>query len=256
LTLHGKIANTAAHHVEVAVSDSGRGVLSISGEVDETMLFGPCLRLSSTLRTEAGSNRFTILDRVTNLSGQTGEFELLYHTNLGRPFLEKGARFVAPVKEMAPTNDRAAEDVDTWPVFQGPVPGYVEQCYFFELLGNEEGESLVLLKNATGDKGISLHFNRRQLPWFTIWKNTQAEADGYVTGLEPGTDFPNAKNFERSQGRVVELPPGASYETRLDVAVHDSHSAVDEIEKQVHSLSGTRRPTVHRKPIAKFSPVA
>lgn len=255
LTLHGKIANAAAHRVEVMVSDKGAGTLSVSGEVDETMLFGPCLRLSSTVQTEAGSNRFTILDRVTNLSGMTAEFELLYHTNLGRPFLEKGSEFLAPVKEVAPTNDRAAEDIDTWPVFEGPVAGYVEQCYFYELLGSEAGETLVLLKNAAGDKGISLHFNRRQLPWFTIWKNTQAEADGYVTGLEPGTDFPNAKSFERSQGRVVELPAGASYETRLDVAIHDSKGAVSEIEKQIKSLSGSHQPIVHRAPIAKFSPI-
>ena len=39
-----------------------------------------------------------------------------------------------------------------------------------------------------------------ELPCFTLWKNTAAEADGYVTGLEPGTNFPNLRSFERFVG--------------------------------------------------------
>ena len=54
------------------------------------------------LETAAGSNRLTIIDEITNLAGVPGELELLYHTNMGRPFLEPGARFVAPIVAVVP----------------------------------------------------------------------------------------------------------------------------------------------------------
>ena len=43
--------------------------------------------------------------------------------------------------------------------------------------------------------------------------------DGYVTGLEPGTNYPNPRPFEKARGRVVTLPPGGRYvvETILEV---------------------------------------
>ena len=52
---------------------------------------------------------------------------------------------------------------------------------------------------------MSVKFNKRQLPCFTIWKNRQAAIDGYVTGLEPATNYPNPKSFEKQQGRVVSV---------------------------------------------------
>ena len=45
LTLHGKIANLPAHYLEV-IADSKSGLVSIIGEVDESSLFLPGLRLS------------------------------------------------------------------------------------------------------------------------------------------------------------------------------------------------------------------
>ncbi len=144
LTLHGKIANIPAHSVEVAVSTEGNGLLSVSGTVDETMLFGPCLRLKTTYETVPGSNRLTIRDEVVNVAGRPMELELLYHTNLGKPFLESGARLVLPFREAAPRDPRAAEDVKTWQTYLGPTPGYAEQCYFADLIGNDQEKTVVL----------------------------------------------------------------------------------------------------------------
>ena len=98
LTLHGRVANLPAHRVTTGIADDGR--LWVRGEVDETALFGPCLRLDSTVSTNPGSNRLTILDTVTNLAGTTADFEVLYHTNIGSPLLEPGSRLVAPISSL------------------------------------------------------------------------------------------------------------------------------------------------------------
>jgi hypothetical protein len=256
LTLHGKIANTAAHRVEVAVSDIGAGTLSVTGTVDEAMLFGSCLRLTSRLETRAGSNRVTVIDRVTNLAGQPHEVELLYHTNIGRPFLEPNSRFHAPFRDMAPADARSAEDVDTWDTYLAPTTGYAEQCYFVELLADDRDQTLVLLENAAADKGVCLQFSRSELPCFTLWKNTQAEADGYVTGLEPGTSLPNHRSFERSSGRVVRLDAGESITARLDLTVHDSSEALGEVRRQIAELQKQATTSGHRQPRREWSPTA
>jgi hypothetical protein len=224
--------------------------------VDESVLFGPQLRLETALETEAGSSRLTISDAVTNAGGQPAEIEVLYHTNFGPPLLEAGSRFVAPVREVAPNNGRSAEGISAWQAFEGPQRGFIEQCYLMELFGDDAGETVVLLRNRAGDKGVSLGFNLEQLPHFTLWKNTQAEADGYVTGLEPGTSYPNLKTFERSQGRLITLQPGEVWEMRIELAVHDSVSAVSEVEERIASIQRGRKAEIHERPIAKYSPGA
>jgi hypothetical protein len=83
LTLHGRIANLPAHHVEVAVDASGPGTLSVTGIVDECTMFGPQLRLKSTVTTQVGANSFVIRDEITNLGASTAELQLLYHATRG-----------------------------------------------------------------------------------------------------------------------------------------------------------------------------
>lgn len=253
LTLHGKIANRPAHRVEVAAHDEGQGMLRVKGVVDEAMLFGPYLELSTTIETEAGSNWLTIRDEITNRGGQPAEVEVLYHTNLGPPILEQGAQFEAPIRELAPSNNRAAEGIRSWQVCQGPTAGYVEQCYFMELEADDNGETVALLRNHAADVGFSIALNRNQLPYFTLWKNTQAEADGYVIGMEPGTTFPNLKTFERRQGRLQSLAPGESCVAQITLAIHDSALQVAEVEERIKSIRGGSVASIHESPVAKYS---
>ena len=83
--------------------------------------------------------------------------QLLYHCNYGAPLLEEGASIVTPHKTVSPRDPRAEEGFDTFDQCLGPTPGYIEQCYFYELAGNSEGNTSVLLKNAEGNLGSSLH---------------------------------------------------------------------------------------------------
>ena len=63
------------------------------------------------------------------------------------------------------------------------------------MLNSFHGRTLATLYNAAADRGLTLRFNRNELPCFTLWKNTAALEDGYVTGLEPATNYPNFKTF-------------------------------------------------------------
>jgi hypothetical protein len=254
LTLHGKIANTPAHRVEVRVNASGNGLLTVRGEVDEASMFGPSLRLVTSYETTPDSNRLTIRDEVRNLSARPLELELFYHTNVGPPFLEAGAKLLLPIRQAAPRDPRAAEDAKTWQTYRGPTPDYAEQCYYAELIGDDQEQTVVLLRNAAGDRGISLEYGIRTLPCFTVWKCTQPEADGYVTGLEPATNFPNFKTFERSRGRVITLAPAQSHATQLVLSVHASAAEVAAVSKRIAELQNRAHAIVHERPLAAFSP--
>lgn len=253
-TLHGRIANIPAHFVEIAVDTDGAGTISVTGIVDEAMLFGPNLRMRSTISTVAGSNRFTIVDEITNRRSSAGELELLYHINTGKPFLEPGARCLAPIVAVAPRDAEAAAGIDHFDTYAAPTTGFVEQVFYYDLAADSAGATLALLRSAKGDKGLSVHFNKQQLPRFVLWKNTQAEADGCVTGLEPATNFPNVKSFEREQGRVIRLPAGATYTSRLELAVHSTVAAVAAIERQIADLQRGHAPQIFSEPREGWSP--
>jgi hypothetical protein len=228
----------------------------VTGAVEESALFCPSLRLETRIATRAGSNSLTVTDEITNLRGVDAELELLYHVNLGAPMLEGGAQLVAPSREVAPRDARAAEDMSTYRIYREPTPGYVEQVYWHDLAADSAGRTLAALRNGSGDAAVVLRFNKQDLPHFTQWKHTAATGDGYVTGLEPATNFPNPKTFERKQGRVVRLSPGNIYRATLTLEVLDSPEAVARMEKEVSALTGGTGPKIHEKPKAGWSDVA
>jgi len=253
LSLHGRIANQPAHHVEVRVNLDPPHELSIVGVVAEGGLFYPHLELTTTYTTIPGSNRLVIHDHVVNKAGEAGELQILYHCNLGQPLLEAGSRVVAPIREAAPLTPRAAEGMETLETYAGPHPGFAEQVYAYDLLADPSGKTLAMLFNAKADKGIVLRFNRKELPCFTVWKNTAALEDGYVTGLEPATNYPNFKTFERQQGRVVPLPPGGSWNATWSIDIHDTAQGVADTLKEVVLLQAQAKAVLHREPRAKYS---
>jgi galactose mutarotase-like enzyme len=138
-------------------------------------------------------------------------------------------------------------------VYGAPVPGFAEQAYYHVPIADGDGWSTAVLANSSNNAAFAVHFQTRQLPTFTIWKNTIAEDDGYVTGLEPGTCFPNFRSFERKHGRLPVLKPGQSYSSELILEVVDTESAVRQLHERVKLLQGPTEPLVHREPVAKFS---
>jgi hypothetical protein len=254
LTLHGRIANLPASQVEVRISPDPPFEISVTGQVHESSLFGPHLVLTATYTTVPGSNRLIIHDIVENRAAEPGEFQLLYHCNVGPPFLEGGSRVVMPIREMAPQTARAAEGIATFDTYAAPHPGFAEQVYCYHLLADEAGRTLAMLYNRTADRGLVLRINRNELPYFTVWKNTGAVEDGYVTGLEPATNFPNFKSFERQQGRVPVLQPGGRWECRWSIEVLDTATDVSRVLAEIVKIQAHERAVVHRMPQARFSP--
>lgn len=250
--LHGKIANLPAHKVEV-ILDGDSGEIAVRGTVDESRLFGNKLRMVTTLSTRVGEPSVTITDEITNLSGVPGELELLYHCNFGIPLVDQGASLRLPIRRLAPRDAAAAADMPNWNRYGAPGSA-MELCFFADLQADANGETQVLLRSAAGDRGVSLAFNKRQLPCFTLWKNPQAPADGYVTGLEPGINYPNRKSFEKERGRVAELAPGESRQFQVTISAHTDSASLAAAEQAIAAIQKTAAPEILSRPHPDWSP--
>ena len=252
--LHGRIANLPAHRVDIQ-TDSDLGEIRIVGEVDECRFLFHKLRLRTTVSTRVGEPEIRIQDEIVNLSEMPGTAQLLYHVNYGMPLLDKGARFVAPVQTVVPRDGRAAAGIATWDHYAAPEPGYAEQVYYLKLHSDAAGHTQTMLRNAAGTLGTTLQFNVRQLPCFSLWKNTSGIADGYVTGLEPATNYPNTRSFEESQNRVIHLPPQGSYAIDLGMTLHPDAASVKSAEQAIQQLQAGKPPQIFDHPQPGWSAV-
>ncbi|MEZ6114958.1 MAG: DUF4432 family protein, partial [Pirellulaceae bacterium] len=138
-----------------------------------------------------------------------------------------------------------------WSTYTEPTAGMAERVYFFEPLGDVTGNSLAMLKNAKGDRGAVVRFNTKQLPCFSQWKNETSLADGYVTGLEPGTNFPNPRSFEGQHGRFAKLGPASMVAMDLAIETMDQGGVVA-MEAEIETLQAKANPDVSAKPTADW----
>jgi hypothetical protein len=250
--LHGKIANRPAHKVEVAV-DGDSGEIRVTGTVNETRLFFNKLQLTTTYATRPGQPGMTLTDTITNISAEPSQLELLYHVNFGVPLLNPGSKAVLPVAKVAPRDATAVGNLAEWNTYGPETPGSSEAVFFFDLAADAQGQTQTLLRNAEGSRGVSLKFNKNQLPCFTLWKSRQAAIDGYVTGLEPAINFPNAKSFEQQKGRVVTLGPQESRSFEITMEAHADAAAVAAAEQAVARLQAGTTPEVLGRPEPEWS---
>ena len=250
--LHGRISNLPAHRVTIHVDDDPPHAITIEGQVIESRLFHTQIEMTTKITTVAGSRSITVRDEFTNLRDSPSDLQILYHWNFGQPLMQEGSRFIAPWKTVVPRDKAATEGLNHFDTYGPPCPGSAEMVYFFELIGGPDGNTLALLKDRSGESGVALRFSTRELPAFTLWKNQGGSREGYVTGLEPGSGYPNAKPFEAARKRVRSLAPGETATAEITLEVADSAEAVAAIEAEIATLRRNVTPTIHPKPIEPF----
>lgn len=255
LTLHGRIANLPATQVEAVIHPNhSNGALELRGTVEETTFFGHCYRLETSLRMELGDNRVRITDRITNLGARPAPLALLYHVNVGQPFLEKGAQVTVPSRDVVPRDNHSALQGADWNKYSEPVTGFPEEGYFCSSLANDDGWCTAYLANQAADAAFAVRFRTETLPWFTVWKNTMALEEGYVTGIEPGVNLPNFRAFERDHGRLPMLAPNETYPCDLELRVENTAEGVAELREEAARCQGSVTQTVHSQPQPGWSP--
>lgn len=251
--LHGRIANKPAHSLQLSV-DASIGTITLLGVVDEIRFHYQKLRLTTKFVTTFGGTNVRWCDSVVNLSGLPSSMQMIYHINIGEPLLAPGAQFFAPLNSVSPhdyyPDGPGINNFHTYPAL-GPTP--MQQSFFLELLADPTGATEVLLKHPEGERGLSVRFNKNILPWLTLWRNNTHKEDGYVTSIEPGTNFPNPRPFEEERGRIVRLAPSSEWRAEVTMEWLTGHSAISMAENRIAELQAGKSPEIHDQPLANYS---
>ena len=142
----------------------------------------------------------------------------------------------------------AAGGLTDWNRYSGPHPsGYVAKVFNMQLQTDAAGMTEAMLKAPDGASGVLMRFDTKGLPYMSLWKNEISAKGGYVTGLEPGTGFPNPRPWERAAGRVPKLKGGESYRVHLTIAALTSKADVDRAAAEIRTLTKSA-PVIQQKP--------
>jgi hypothetical protein len=195
-----------AHLIPASVTASGGRwegedyVVRVEGTMREAALFAPHLSVQRTITGTIGESVLRIRDVVRNDGFMPAPLRLLYHVNVGWPWLDVGATVTA----------------GGWRAEIGePEAGAPETVDALDAEADADGWAAARLDGPRGR--FTVAFRPEQLPFVTIWRSSAA--GDYAVGLEPGTCWPaHADGPDRGKAGI-ELAPGETHAVDLTLAV-------------------------------------
>ena len=184
--MHGRMRTSPAEHVSLEAfwNENDEYVINVSGDIREAELFGENLLLRRTVSTVYGDPTIYVKDTVINEGFRSEPIMLMYHCNLGYPFLTEDTRLILPSMEIVPRDEISSQNVSRWTQMDTPKENEPEYVFLHKLASDENGESFAAAYNEDLEIGLSITWPHDSLPYFGQWKST-ASGD-YVMGLEPG----------------------------------------------------------------------
>ena len=227
--LHGSFSNTPAEQVSWKEEwQDDELVLSISGRVRESRVFGPNLVVHRTIQTTLAGRSLTVTDEVENDGAVAAPLMYIYHCNFGFPLLDNHSRIYSSSRAVTPRTEFAATHAQSWSSFEPPSAGIDERVYFHEMETDKAGQVHILLvsDDAARDFAIEITYPKATLPHFIEWKMTGAQH--YVLGLEPANCRLGGRKSERESGTLRFLEPGGKERLQVTLRVLDGLSEVRE----------------------------
>lgn len=202
--VHGKLHNIPAKILS-ARSDA-HGVF-IEGSVRQSALFGGNLVMNRRIFCEYASGELTIESDIVNEGVRDDEYCLLFHMNLGYPFLEEGATIEAPVLSSQARTDYAAKKIKD--CFSVSAASETEEQVFYHTL--DRGQ--VRITDGKRRRRVTFSYDECALPWLIEWKSMIA--GDYALGIEPSTT--------RLDGymRRKKIAPGETHRYKISVSIED-----------------------------------
>lgn len=196
--LHGRLHSIPAQISSIYAGEDG---VKIVAEIKDTALFGQNLVMTRTLETEPYGEEIRITDSIKNMAFRDEKFCLLYHVNIGYPFVDEGAKIVGNITKTMPRTPWAAEHQETMLLVESPVDNWEETCYF-----HDTADGKLSLVNEKLGKMFTVSSS---LTKFVEWKS-RASGD-YVIGLEPCTSHLDG------EFKYLTIPSGGTFESHLSI---------------------------------------
>ena len=212
--IHGRIGSTPARHLAICEDwQDDDYILSVSGQVWETRLYGRQLSLHRTISTGLYDKSVKITDIIKNHSGTDEEFMLLYHINYGYPLLDEDSTFICSPASMQPRNGYSLDSAHMC----GPDEQPHHQLYL-HTMNSDIGRAAVI--NPSIKLAGYVAFDTAHLPYLCEWKHMASH--DYVVALEPCNCIGLGRAEERKNGTLRVLPAYRSISHELSIGVLDS----------------------------------
>ncbi len=218
-------------------------IIEAEGIVVQTQTYGENLVMTRRYTARLGESRFFMRDEIVNAGYLPTVHMLLYHMNMGFPFVDDGSEFVAPFAG-APkilfgnADPNRPEEYDC---FIAPQKDWVQQTFQHTMIGDADGRVPVAIVNQKlGQSGQALYviYNRKQMPNYIEWR-MMGEGQ-YVVGVEPCTNGFGREEV-RQAGELIMLQPGEKRVYDLEVGVLDGIEEIDAFRNRVRDLQATTR---------------
>ena len=218
LGLHGRLSHLPAQHVHVDEAWQGdQCSFWVEGEMRQVSGVEENLRLKRRITVALGGNRIGIHDLVENLGVIASPLMILYHINLGFPFLDETSQLLAEPHPVVPRDADAEPGLQEWMRFQKPTLGYAEQVFYHDLPVDKKGWAGMQLVNPGRKLGIRVGFQKATLPNLVQWK--MMGQGNYVLGVEPANCRVGGRSQERARGSLQFLQPGEQREFNVEIEV-------------------------------------
>jgi len=238
LGLHGRISHLPA--TEVGIQHEWIGdeyLITVRGVVTQYQLFGENLKLVRTVTTTLGANSLVIDDEVVNEGHSSSPHMILYHCNFGWPLVDESAEIVLAERSSVARDAEAQKGYKRRLKIDPPKAAIPEQCYFYDLGKDRQGQTVVGLVNRDFEGGglaAYLAYEKKELPVLTEWKD-MASGD-YVIGLEPSNCPARPRGELRKSKELPVLRPGATACYTLELGVVDGKQSIDALVKHIKKL--------------------
>ena len=230
--LHGRIDATPAEQTatEVRWSDDANCVLTLTGTMRETRVFGERFRLDRTLSAPVGGKTLAVHDEVTNEAGVRRPHMILYHCNGGFPILGPETELHVSHVSVKPRDAEAASGLDRWNRGGEPDATFKEQVFIHEPVAARDGLAFAALWNPALNDGQGLgwavRFNPAQLPSLFTWRMLGHST--YVMAMEPANCPTIEGRVEAAlRGTLPFLAPGETCVYDLSFVVLTSRAELD-----------------------------
>lgn len=206
--------------------EGDRYLLEAVGRVTQAQAYGETLVLTRTYRAELGGSWFSMEDVVANRGFLPAEHMLLYHMNIGYPFVDEGSEFIAPVagrpRLLFGTAD--LDDRTSWSQFIAPQKNWVQQTFEHDMVADDHGEVEVAIFNPRlfGGTGLSVRYGQATLPRYIEWR-MMGEGQ-YAVGIEPCSNG-FGREAVRAAGELITLQPGEERRYRTVLSIIDGKRA-------------------------------
>lgn len=177
---HGSIHLQSAQLMEKIVNEDN---IIVRGRITQTDFFGIHLILERTIKLNKSSSSIEINDQLINPIKKEQPYVLLYHFNLGYPFLDENVKIKIKSKKVQGLTPYATKNIDKISRFDDAT--HLEEQVFYHF----DNKEAVIVKNEKLKKQFILEYDSSAFPYLLQWK-CQIENE-YALGIEPATSLFN-----------------------------------------------------------------